>query len=237
MERPLTVLCVWQTKPTTVYTPKDYPAEYVKRLARDVAKNLHMPYLFVCLADERPPAACLPLRHKWPGWWAKMEIYRLNGPCLYFDLDTVIVGDITPLARSVMESDTDISLLRGFFENEAQTGIAGWNGNIIDIYKSFLSASLQGSWRPESTLSPSFLSEGGRFRGDADWLRRHLTDFDFTYSYIQDHTPGVTSYKWLRRKGGGMVGPLPDDVRVVCFHGNPRPHEVAHLEPWMKGWL
>ncbi|MBB6413742.1 hypothetical protein [Mesorhizobium sangaii] len=42
----------------------------------------------------------IPLRHGWPGWWAKMELFRpeLRDDWLVFDLDTSIVGSLADMA-------------------------------------------------------------------------------------------------------------------------------------------
>src|SRR5210317_361583 len=65
----------------------EYKDSHVERLRQQVE-----PYTrnFVCIDDEA-------MTHDWPKWWGKMEAFKRPGPCLYFDLDTTIVGDITPM--------------------------------------------------------------------------------------------------------------------------------------------
>ena len=83
-----------------VRTGTRYGIEYVAKLRDMVARYLPIPHRFVCLTDqpetldgvEMVPA---PL----PGWWAKMAVFSLPGKRLYLDLDTVIIGDLTPLAE------------------------------------------------------------------------------------------------------------------------------------------
>lgn len=87
----LTVCCV--------RTGTRYGAEYVERLRNMIARHLSMPYRFVCLTDQPEELEGVEnLPATLPGWWAKMELFALPGKRLYFDLDTVIVGDLTPLA-------------------------------------------------------------------------------------------------------------------------------------------
>ncbi len=45
----------------------------------------------------------IPLHHMYPGWWSKIELFRPDlarlGDILYFDLDTVVVGDLADIAQ------------------------------------------------------------------------------------------------------------------------------------------
>lgn len=59
-------------------------------------------YCLTDMADEITAEGvnCIELQHGWPGWWSKMELFRpdIDVPdMLYFDLDTMILGDIEPL--------------------------------------------------------------------------------------------------------------------------------------------
>lgn len=88
----LTVACV--------RTGTKYPPYYVKRLRNMVERHLPMEHDFVCYSDgpikgiETRPA-------EWGGWWGKMSLFNPEGRgrILFFDLDTVIIGDLTPLAE------------------------------------------------------------------------------------------------------------------------------------------
>lgn len=83
----LTVACV--------RTGTKYSIEYVQRLQKAVGRHLPIEHDFVCFTDRE----CSGL----PGWWGKMALFeptwRAGQRVLYFDLDTVIVGDLSPLAR------------------------------------------------------------------------------------------------------------------------------------------
>jgi len=92
----LTVACVyWKGKfygQETVYSPI-----WIERLQHMVAKNLTMPYRFVCLSNVNVPCERIPLRHNWPGWWSKIELFRSNlfeDRVLYLDLDLLILDDL-----------------------------------------------------------------------------------------------------------------------------------------------
>lgn len=78
---------------------------------------------------------CLPLQHGWPGWWSKLEICRpdISGDVLYFDLDTMIFGDITPL----LELGRDC-LLGDFYKPKLESGVMYLTGTTRQrIWKRF----------------------------------------------------------------------------------------------------
>lgn len=79
-----------------------YNRSYVERLKAAFERHLPIPHKFVCLTDEMFADYCIPLRHAWPGWWSKIELFRpdlFNGPVLAVDLDTVIINDLTLLVQ------------------------------------------------------------------------------------------------------------------------------------------
>lgn len=71
----------------TVRQGKKYGPEYTQALKSQVPG-------LVCLGDD------VPLRYGFTGWWAKMEVFapenRCLRPCLFFDLDTYVLGDLSP---------------------------------------------------------------------------------------------------------------------------------------------
>jgi alpha-N-acetylglucosamine transferase len=65
-----------------------------------VSRNLPVPHRFVCLSNVNVPCERIPLTHNWPGWWSKLELFRpgiFKGRVLYIDLDSIIIGDLSPL--------------------------------------------------------------------------------------------------------------------------------------------
>jgi len=67
-------------KYVTVYrTGGDFNLEYVLEIFNGISIFADDAE-FVCLTDDDPediPGA-KPLKHNWPGWWSKMEMYRLR---------------------------------------------------------------------------------------------------------------------------------------------------------------
>lgn len=88
-----------------VRTGERYSPEYVYRLKKGVEKHLFRAHRFVCLTDrpnELEDVETMQVPPGLTGWWGKMALFhpswREGEKVLYFDLDTVIVGDLAPLA-------------------------------------------------------------------------------------------------------------------------------------------
>lgn len=182
----------------------DYTAEYVSRLRDAVAQHLAVPHRFVCLSDIDVPCERVPLLNNWPGWWSKLELFRpglFHGPVLYFDLDTIVQGDITPLARQACQ----FAMLTDFCQpRQLASGVMLFRGDF---------RALHDNWQP----SRERLYRTRARWGDQGWIAEQLA---VEPKRLQALVPGlIASYK---------TG-TPAELRaaaVVCFHGNPRPHEV-----------
>lgn len=77
-----------------------YGPEYVLKLQRMVRRHLppEAGCTFVCLTDKHIPGVlCENLTEDLPGWWSKLEVFKLGEPTLYFDLDVVITGNLSPV--------------------------------------------------------------------------------------------------------------------------------------------
>jgi hypothetical protein len=96
----LIVACVLHDK---AFRGRHYSVEWVQRLKSMVSRNLTTPHQFICLSNvETPGIERIPLRHDWPGWWSKIELF---GPSLrtarrvfYLDLDVIVNGSLDEMA-------------------------------------------------------------------------------------------------------------------------------------------
>jgi len=229
----ITVACVYKTG-------GDYDETYVERLAASVHRMLSLPHRFVCLTDvpkrhlnHYPIDQVIPLERGWPSWWAKMELFGLPGPVLYFDLDTVLTGSIDELATWIVQSKNSLLMLRGFYKSDKCSGILGWNGDLKWILDAFIEHyANQATWRkcPNATY---MLVKRKQFRGDQEWLQSFLPNHpQLSVILAQDVMSGIYSYKVHVRNNGS----IPQDAKIICFHGRPRPHEIKNI-PWMeKNW-
>jgi len=145
-----------------------YTAEWVDRLARKVAR--HAPaHRFVCLSDMDAPCERIPLVHGWPGWWAKIELFRpgmFEGRVLYLDLDVLPVAPLEPLA----DGQGMIAMKDSRFPG-VNSSVMAWDAGDTEIYDRF---------RPETMA---------RLRSDQDWINEMRPD-------LATYPPGLApSYK------------------------------------------
>lgn len=200
----LHIICVkWGTK---------YNAQYVNNLSAMVSRNLSMAHRFICYTDD-PTGLDKGIEVKGlpgnvTGWWNKLYIF-LNEKhrCLYLDLDTVITGNLDEMAGY----NGSFAALRDFTRPDGLgSGVMMWNGDHSDIWFKWLQAG-----------KPTKIS-GSDTIGDQAWIERMRPKADRLQDLYQQ---AIYSYKMHCR------GWPPNGAKIVCFHGEPRPHEVT------RGWI
>lgn len=196
-----------------------YDASWVARLRAGVARHLQTDHRFVCLSDVDVPCEKIPLEHNWPGWWSKIELFKLRGPVLFFDLDTAIVGDLTEIAA--VAARAPLTLFRDFYRlgDGLGSGVMGWNGTDVSaacLYDIF-AADPQG-WmsRVGGRGDQGFVEEAAFLPGITRWQ-------DVVGSQI-------VSYKVHCRNG------IPSGARVVCLHGRPKFSEMPATDEVRIAW-
>lgn len=204
----------------TVFAGHKYPPDYVERLRQAVARHLTVPHEFVCLTDRPGEVACtaLPIPLDLESWWGKVALFGdvIDERILFFDLDTVLTGNIDDFARY----DGDLALIKPFYRD---TGYASGVMNIApgahrEVWDRFAKSPREAIAFCARNADPSWNN------GDQRWLEFTAPGAD----YWQDLLPGqLVSYKIHCRPNGS----LPDGARVLCFHGKPDPHEVR--DPWV----
>lgn len=185
---------------------REYTPAHVQWLARQV------PGLVVLSDVDVPGVPRLPLQYDWPGWFAKMELFRpdLTGPLLYLDLDTVVLGDL-----SALEGSDRSKMLSDFYRSHQPASGFMW---LTDDDR----ARVWEHW----------------MRDPAGHMRRAKTTQCWgDQGIIAEALPGVArwgdevvSYKVHCK----ATGHPPKGARVVCFHGQPRPWGVKHS--WVPAW-
>lgn len=205
----LTIACVY--KPGGGFTD-----EYVYRLREGVAKHCHVPHRFVVLTNEKfEDFETVRFTRDMPGWWNKLELFRRDafaGQVAYFDLDTMIVGDIT----DIVSEPQNFAMLRDLYgKHRVASGVMVWNASDdwSAIYETF------------SAERIAEYSQAGAKWGDQGWISDCLLDEPVR---LQDQFPGrIVSYKVEMKAQGKM----PKGASVVCFHGRPRPHQIGWKLP------
>jgi len=206
----LTILCVLRSG-------GDYKPEHVRILRDGVARNITIPYRFVCLSDVDVPCETIALRNHWPGWWSKIEIFRpgvITGPTLFLDLDTVIVKNIDAVATIPY----DFAML-DIREKNTPVGNSGamWiNKPYPNIYYRFLE-------KPQEWINYHLENANNRYMGD----QAFISDcFPGGMPKLHQALPGFfKSYKYDHCESRPHK-----TASVICFGGTPRPWQV-------DGWV
>jgi len=229
-----TIACVLNPSP-------DFDRDYVERLRAGVQRNISTRYNFVCLSPFDPGLAgvrWIKINPRLPGWWAKIELLALPGPMLYLDLDTVVVGDLDPLVAHIAESKQAWMLRDLGGGRKLECGVMGWSFPESERFQKL-------HWRFFNELREFLPGVGSReqaamrdyddrvWANDEDWLRAQIGKYGIPVGVLQEQVAGIYSYKLDVERLGGV----PDDAVLICFHGIPRPRDLAgekKVPQWLK---
>ncbi|WP_254446385.1 hypothetical protein [Pantoea sp. CCBC3-3-1] len=213
----------------------DYAPDDVKTLVAQLPATAEI----ICLTDapfvmER--VTCIPLTCPYRGmrgWWAKIDLFRpdITDDLLYFDLDTVITGDIKKLITTRRDQ---MVMLTDFYHPQYLMS------SVMYIPNSYKARIWNTFWADpqrhvdECTLTSKW-GDQGFIRGViGDCLRWQDVCPNWFVSYKADVVKvGESPFATKRYSKGD--GSLPKGARVVIFHGNPRPYESG--EPWLPEYL
>ena len=136
------------------------------------------------------------------GWWSKLQLFALDESILFFDLDSLVVGDLTP-----------------FWNYGGVTGCRDWvrggfNSSVMKIDPRSPEAKQVREALPHPT-------EGG----DQEWIAGHTQVRYFPAYYVQSYK--VLMGKYRVHPNADPHGRLP---KVVEFHGTPKPHELGFMK-------
>jgi hypothetical protein len=198
-----------------------YDAGWVTRLQAGVRRHTTTPHRFVCLSDvDVPGAETVPLLHDWPGWWAKMELFRPGlwgkATVLFLDLDSVVVADLAPL----LAHPHRFTMAHEYYRPAQFCSTAmAWAGDWSALYRMFADDPAAGMQR--YTGNPSKI-------GDQAFIEDGLSSLGVTPATFRDlfGERAIASYKVHRCEARPAR-----DALVVSFHGRPKPHELQ------SGWV
>jgi hypothetical protein len=163
---------------------------------------------FVCLSDVPVPCDRIALQTDWPGWWAKLELFRhLDGRTLYLDLDTVLVDDPAPLVTGAF------TMVRNWVYPQLFTSaVMSWAGDHGHIAHAF-------ERQAERVMRDYVTTERW---GDQAFIAEHAGD-------VQAFPEGaVASFRFNARRGR-----CPAGARIVAFNAT---HLPWHGPAWARNW-
>lgn len=212
---------------------KLYGPDYVNVLYRAVSDNVQLPFRFVCLTDDSSGiidgVECYDIPdHGWTadeyrfGGWPKLsvfadDLYGLSGRAIFMDLDTVIVGDLTPM----FQLDEGLLLIKewkrlnDYFRNRGVRGMSSIFAYTIGAQKHLLERFLDDREAAKNSV-----------RHEQAWITAHSPDMKFWPTrWIASFKKTLMAPPIVNR----FVKPnAPDaEVRIVVFHGDPRPIDVV----------
>ena len=215
-----------------VYWGNKYSTDYVQKLYNMVERNLTIPHKFVCFTDnirlhkivtgdiDYRPFVTNDEQH----WWNKMGLYSkdsgLEGPCLYMDLDVVILDNIDEMAT---------------FGNEMTFGVINdFNGNTqmfnSSIVKFNTDITDRAIWQEYYHDRPNWRRQQGDQNVMSMLMLKHpnteIMPDRWTYSakWHDRKAPRFHKSDWkFERK---------PEAKVAVFHGQPNPHECEQV--WVK---
>lgn len=195
---------------TVLKTSPDYKKEYVDLLYNQCKK--HAPKVeFVCISDDPTVPGYIKMEHSWPRWWPKMEIFKIHGPVLYLDLDTIIVNNIDDLIKKA--SQHEFVGIRDFYKDHRMqrtlgSGVMFWTGDMRYLYEEFLKD-------PQKNMDECTTT---RWWGDQGFIEKTIKH---KVVYWQDITPQkLVSWKVHCKNG------VPKDAAIIAFHGKPKPWDI-----------
>lgn len=193
-----------------------YSADYVNRMHAMLDRHLGMPFELQCFTDDKSGIDRAITIRRLPegltGWWNKLYLFKggvfpSGRRVLYLDLDTVIIGSLFHIATSHAE----FAILRDFYRprglgSGAMLWQAGRVNNIWDGYVADDFPDLPGG-------DQAYIEVAAHRR----WGHRIPDNV-----ILQNLYPGAfVSYK------ADCAGGPPPGARVVCFHGQPKPHNCG----------
>lgn len=194
----------------------DFNWNDVRRLKDQLDEHLTLKFRLYVLSDQMMPQDLTTtncehvlLIRNWPGWWSKIELFRVFQRSFYFDLDTAIVGNI----NHIISFPHKFSALEGFYGRPFGSGLMAWSGDYRYIYDDFITGN------PEQIMD--YYKK--RRMGDQEFIGARVQEPLILQDLFKDQ---ILSYKiHVQRK---LLSPK---AKIICFHGKPKIHEVN--EPWL----
>ncbi len=226
---PVTVICAkWGDR---------YSADYVNRLKSMVTRNLTIPHRFVCFTDSEdgldssvearpmPEVRIPPPRNLRP--WRKVALFQnpladVEGTVLFLDLDVVITGNID----CFFEHPGEFCVILNWTVPSDRVGNtsvfrfqAGAHADILEY------------------LEANHTAIETQFRNSQTFVSRQLGDNRLTFwpdAWCRSFKVHCIPKGPLRY---ALTPRLPQDCRIVAFHGKPDPHDAVtgyHPKLWRR---
>ncbi|MBS0235918.1 MAG: hypothetical protein JSS50_01110 [Proteobacteria bacterium] len=209
-----------------------YDASYVNRLYSMVKRNLKGPVRFICMTDDakdfhpnievKPlPEMVIPEQYQ-VSPWRKIGIFKretladVKGKTLFLDLDLIIIEDLDSFFEYGQEDDICI------IENWTQMGRGIGNSSVFrfnpekchfiyDAYAKDPLTACETHPNGQTFFSKQVTGSGKALNyWPAEWCRS-----------FKRHCISYWPLSWI------FEPKIPARVKIIAFHGHPKPHEAA----------
>ena len=210
---------------------------YVERLYNMLSRNLPNGMQFHVYTEHDRLVPDHMIKHvltDWPeisglrrAWWYKLQLFNSEhhqGNLLYFDLDTVILRDISwipQLPTEYLWGIRDFKHLQRPDYSTLNSSVMWWNVDRM-------------SWVWDQFNTTNVVNTTRQYPGDQDYLNAVLGHNRIRY--LEDSQ--IQSWRWQCLDGGynfntrrhkipGQGTQIPGSTSVLVFHGKPKPHEIS----------
>lgn len=210
---------------------------YVENLYRMISKFISQPIKFHIFTEPQRSVPSHMIKHdlvEWLGiagpkksWWYKMQVFdptRVTGPVLYIDLDVIIINDLNWIRDLDLDYFWAIRDWRYLWRpqwNGVNSSVMYWNTerfrNIWDEFQNRGIDSVSAHYRGDQDFITDSLSEG----------QRQFFPLEFIKSWRWEIKDGGFNFKTRMYKRPGIGSMLDSRTKIMVFHGNPKPHEIA----------
>lgn len=216
----------------------DFNIVHVEQLRAAVEKYGTKDFEFVCLSDlsfDCRGIIKVPLELGLPGWWSMIEMFRIQGPAIYMDLDTIVIDSLGPLVDLTLDlRDDQVVALYPWNRRERAdkgiaTGVTTWNRDMRWLYDKLRGQLVAGQAVMTSGGKYGHLIACGReYKTDQHWTRVRLRERGYLVRFLQMELPGYAQ-SWKKDLNQGQKDP---GGSLIVFHGDPRPWEVGYGKPF-----
>ena len=217
-----------------LYWGNKYETNYVNILYNMVERNLTIPHKFIIYTDhvkmhKLVPGDNVEVRklpfHTYEGWWNKLTLFspeaNLEGTCLYFDLDVVILDNIDCFFTYNNKNSDHFVGMNDFNKTTKlfNSSVMRFNNKIMTEYV----------WKEYLKDKKMF----DRLQGDQNVISMTIKQTPYYSSFPNEWT---FSAKWYDRDNPRFhrerwTFQKRPDSKVAIFHGKPNPHELINPHP------
>ena len=222
-----------------------YGPEYVNHLYNMVARNLSLPFRFICLTEHsegiKDEVEIFPLpEFEEPPWeyarfcsaWRKLALFKpgladMQGKVLFLDLDVVIIKPIDELFSYANK----FAIIENWYQKNQLAGQASAfcfeAGKPVTLLENYLNNPLAvlNKYQTEQAYITGELGQGGFEFFPEPWCQS-----------FKMHCMPVGLQRFFSSKVK-----QPEDAKIIVFHGRPNPPDAIKGDwgkalPWYKRW-